>query len=187
MSVKHAVLGLLIEQPGYPYDVMLRLRERLPTWQATTSVNHAFDRLEDERVRYIRKIPGTNWYEATPAGRAYFEAWLRESLSPDAPPLRSELLMKVGFPGANVELLERWYKEARAQEQWCINRTQALAEEPADLEALAERDKEVPVLSPVLMRDAESIYLNGTIDYLALVMRELRRVVELRTGRPMTA
>jgi DNA-binding PadR family transcriptional regulator len=180
LSVKHAVLGLLIEEPGYPYDVMLRMRERLGMWQAATSVNKAFDQLDVDG--HIRRVRDSNWSEATPEGREFFEGWLLEPVGAEAPPLRSELLMKVGFPAASDELLVQLYRGARRQEQWCVDQIAELSDR-GDLEALAERGKDWPAISPVLIRDAYAAYLKATSDYARTILREARRVYEMRTGR----
>lgn len=180
MSVKHAVLGLLIEDPGYPYDVMLRMRERLGPWQATTSVNKAFDQLVLDG--HIRRLPGSSWAESTSSGREFFERWLLEPVGLEGPPLRSLLLMKVGFPGVSDEVLAQLYRDARRQEQWCVDRIAALSG-PGDLAALAERGKDWAAISPVLVRDAETAFLEAWSDCLAMILREARRVYEQRTGR----
>lgn len=192
MAVKHVLLGLVIEEAAHGGELDRRFAERFGFWRPSSTSHRDLGWLRNRG--YIRPVDGeapggpqSVRYEATPEGVAFFEAWLRAPVGTGAPPLRSELLMKVRFPTASDELLQLWYREARAQEQWCINRMQALAEVPADLQALAERQKEMPVLSPLLLREAESIYLNTTVGYLALVMRALRRLYETRTGRPLEA
>ena len=49
MSLKHAVLGLVLERRGYGYDLVQRLTDRLgPAWQLTPSaVYFALDQLSD--------------------------------------------------------------------------------------------------------------------------------------------
>jgi DNA-binding PadR family transcriptional regulator len=105
MSIKHAVLGLLVERRGYGYELMQRLEERLgPAWQLNpSSVYAALDYLEakDLVASRAREEPGSVSrgqrrvvYEATPAGRAAFEKWVRDPAS-RLEPVRSEILLKL--------------------------------------------------------------------------------------------
>ncbi len=190
MAMKHVLLGLLIEQPGYAGELDRRFNERFPLWRPGSSAHADLRWLRDRG--YIRAVgqlavgQGAHaigvWYEATVEGRAFFEAWVLEPVGVEAPPLRSELLLKVGFPAASDELLAQVYRDARRQEQWCVDRIEKLSGR-GDLEALAERGKDWPAISPVLIRDAETTYLKATSDYLTTILREARRVYEQRTGR----
>jgi DNA-binding PadR family transcriptional regulator len=190
MAMKHVLLGLLIEQPGYAGELDRRFNERFSLWRPGSSAHADLKWLRDRG--YIRAVgqlavgQGAHaigvCYEATAGGREFFEAWMLEPVGVEAPPLRSELLMKVGFPAASDELLVQLYRDARRQEQWCVDRIEKLSGR-GDLEALAERGKDWPAISPVLIRDAETAYLKATSDYLATVLGEARRVYEQRTGR----
>jgi DNA-binding PadR family transcriptional regulator len=194
MAMKHALLGLLIEQPDYAGALERRFNERLSLWQPGSSPHADLRWLREHG--YIRAIgqravgEGVHamavCYEVTREGRAFFEAWMLESGGAEAPPLRSELLMKVGFPAASDELLVRLYRDARRQEQWCVDRIEELSAR-GDLEALAQRGKDWSTISPVLVRDAEAAYLKATSDYLTTILREARRVYEQRTGRRLVA
>jgi hypothetical protein len=194
MAMKHAWLGLVIEQAGYAGDLERRFHERFPFWRPGSSPHPDLKWLQRRGlIEAERRAVGEGthplqsvWYESTSDGVSFFEGWMREGIGPDAPPLRSELLMKLGFRVIGDELLVQLYRDARAQAEWCVERMNALAG-GGDLEALAERDKEMPVLSPVLLRDAETVYLQATNTYLSMVRRELRRVYELRTGRRLEA
>src|SRR5215212_195075 len=190
MAMKHALLGLLIEQPGYAGDLERRFNERFCLWRPGSSPHADLKWLRDRG--YIRAVGQVAvgqsahaigvYYEATPEGREFFEGWLLEPVGAEAPPLRSELLMKVGFPVASDELLVQLYRGARRQEQWCVDEIAELSDR-GDLEALAERGKDWPAISPVLIRDAYAAYLKATSDYARTNLREARRVYEMRTGR----
>ena len=192
MAMKHALLGLVIEEPGTAADIERRFNQRFGFWRPASSAHPDLHWLRKRgKVRAIeREIDGRHgsrvWYEATGAGVEWFSAWLLESVGPEAPPLRSNLLLKLEFAGASVELLEVTYADAGESEQWCVQRINALAER-GDLVALARREKEMDELSPVLVRDAEMAYLQATIQYLQEIRRELRRVYERRTGRRLEA
>ena len=185
MSVRLAVLGLLIEEPRNRYDVKMQLRQRVGIGDRSPAVYAAFDALEAEGL--IRETkPSSKWFEATKAGVDFFEGWMLEGVGPEAPPLRSELLMKLGFRIVSDEVLVQLYRGAGSQAEWCVERMNELAS-GGDLAALAERDKDLPVVSPILLRDAESVFLEAAHTYLGMVRRELRRVYELRTGRRLEA
>lgn len=107
MSLKHAVLGLVLERRGYGYDLVQRLTDRLgPAWQLTPSaVYFALDQLSDAGL--IAAVAGTGAddrqggqraarvvYEATHLGVAAFAEWLARPV-PRPEPVRSALLLKV--------------------------------------------------------------------------------------------
>ena len=114
--VKYGVLGLLIEQRGYGYDLVQRLARRLGvTWQLNSSaVYTALDQLEDEKL--IEAVPAKAErmrpaarpsrrservvYQATERGVAEFRAWLARP-SERVDPIRSELQLKVALAGAD--------------------------------------------------------------------------------------
>jgi DNA-binding PadR family transcriptional regulator len=122
MSMKHAVLGLLVERRGYGYDLAQRLGERLgPAWQLNSSaVYGALDQLEAEHLvvgarteprptadaRSARRA-GRVVYEPTEAGERVFNAWLRRPPA-KREPIRSEMAMKVALarPEDAAALLE---------------------------------------------------------------------------------
>jgi len=184
----------VIERPGHGAELDRRFGERFGFWQPVGSSHRDLGWLYDRGyIRHVEQTEGDALtgsrsvrYETTPQGMEFFEAWLRKSVGPDAPPLRSELLLKVSFPATSDELLELWHQDARMQEQWCVDRINALAE-PGDVEALAEGHKDLPVLNPLLLREAETVYWNAIIECLTLVITELRRVYERRTGRRLAA
>jgi DNA-binding PadR family transcriptional regulator len=108
MALKHAVLGLLLERPGYGYDLMQRLETRLgPAWQLNPStVYAALDQLEKEELivgrqpdeeepetrmrRRVRRVV----YEVTEPGKVAFEAWMARP-TVQLEPIRGELQLKV--------------------------------------------------------------------------------------------
>jgi DNA-binding PadR family transcriptional regulator len=108
MPIKHAVLGLLLERPGYGYELMQRLERRLePAWQLNPStVYAALERLEGEALIASRGFEGPATgarargearrvvYEATSAGRREFELWIGRP-SERIEPVRGELQLKL--------------------------------------------------------------------------------------------
>ena len=84
MSLKHAVLALIVERRGYGYELVQRFEERVgPGWQLNPSaVYPALDQLErGGLVTSVARHGGTRRsprivYAATTAGEAALEAWL---------------------------------------------------------------------------------------------------------------
>lgn len=112
MSMKHAVLGLIIERRGYGYDLINRFNDR---FGAAWNLNHstvyaAIDDLYDRglitahdpsgelmsqpssRPRRSTKVV----YEATPAGVDNFTTWLTAPIG-RVEPVRAQVFLKVAL------------------------------------------------------------------------------------------
>lgn len=187
MSAKHAVLGLVIERPGYGYDLARRLDERCGSWGWERSgVYSALDQLtRDGHVR-SEKAKGSRGsgrsapraiYESTPAGLDYFREWI---MSPTPPaPARQELDLKLLFSGP--ELLPGLIDQTWAQEQICMDQLRDLtspsppsvAREPAGWREIAL----------VLQRDAEIKLLQVRVEWL----QNARKVMQAMLDRSGTS
>ncbi|MEZ0090612.1 PadR family transcriptional regulator [Streptacidiphilus sp. EB129] len=100
MSLRHAVLGLLVDQPASGYDLMKRFNTSLANvWPATQSqVYGELARLADNGlIDVAAEGPrGRKEYTLTDAGLAELRRWLIE----DKPePRRSSVLLRVFFMG----------------------------------------------------------------------------------------
>ena len=170
MSAKHAILGLVIERPGYGYQLVQRLEERFGSSAfAPSGVYSALDQLSrDEFVRAAgemgagraRRAAPRTIYEATEEGIEHFEAWMLGS-SP-TPPLRDELHMKIALcrPRNLPRLIELVY----GQELACMGRLR-------DLKELSEAEvrgdpQEWSRMMRVLSRDAEVALWKARIEWL---------------------
>jgi DNA-binding PadR family transcriptional regulator len=175
MSAKHAVLGLVIERPGYGYDLARRLRERFgSSGFAPTGVYSALDQLSSEGlVRSAgsladgggeRAAPRTV-YGATAAGIEHFDRWMLDSSG--LAHVRDELFMKLAL--SRPQDLPGLIELARAQEQECLARLAALRQAPR-----RERDGPVPrggtlawsEVASLLVRDAEVKQLQTRVEWL---------------------
>jgi DNA-binding PadR family transcriptional regulator len=182
MSAKYAVLGLVIERPGYGYQLARRLEERFGSSSfAPSGVYSALDQLSrDEFVRAAGEIdPGParraaprTIYEATQEGVVRFDAWMLGS-SP-APPLRDELHMKIALcrPRDVPRLIDMVY----GQELVCLARLQ-------DLKATSEREATVSRqdwsrLMRMLSRDTEIASWQARIKWLENARALLERLHE---------
>lgn len=186
MSAKHAVLGLVIERPGYGYDLARRLEERCGSWGWERSgVYSALDQLtRDGHVR-SEKAKGSNAscrsapraiYESTAAGVDYFREWILRSTSPS--PVRQELDLKILFSGP--ELLPRLIDQTWAQEQMCMDHLRTLTGAmPASPPGRAATWRE---MAPILQRDAEIKLLQVRVEWLQNARRVMQAVLERPDG-----
>jgi DNA-binding PadR family transcriptional regulator len=135
MSMKYAVLGMLIERRGYGYDLANRLQRRLgPGFRAAYgAVYLSLDQLakeqlvaESRRVQVGRQVKV--YYAATPAGEERFRNWMREA--PSREPLRGELYLKLAVAqGTDLSLLR---DELERLERECLREIEAQSSLAAD-------------------------------------------------------
>jgi DNA-binding PadR family transcriptional regulator len=127
MSAGKAVLGLVIQRPGYGYQLEQRVKERFGSAQfVSSSIYKALGRLEKDRL--IRVAGGEDLlvgeaerqrrikYEATPEGVYYFRQWLRASSS--VPLVREELQLRIAF--CEPVELPRLIEVIHGEEQVCL-------------------------------------------------------------------
>jgi DNA-binding PadR family transcriptional regulator len=104
MSLKHAVLALIVERRGYGYELVQRFEERVgPGWQLNPSaVYPALDQLE--RAGFVTSTArhgGTRRsprivYAATPPGEVALGAWLSATDAPPEP-VRADVHLRIAF------------------------------------------------------------------------------------------
>lgn len=181
MSVKYAVLGLLVQRRGYGYDLVQRFEEQVgPAWQLNAGAIYvALDKLEQEGL--VRPIPGADdavaatrrrtvrgaprvVYEPTEQGQERFDEWMGATSS--LAPLREELHLKLALsrPGDLTRLIEL----TEEQERSCSERL----EEHAGLAQLETLLADAPPWTEVaakMVRDAEVEHLTATIRWLRRV------------------
>jgi DNA-binding PadR family transcriptional regulator len=175
MSAKHAVLGLVIERPGYGYDLARRLRERFgSSGFAPTGVYSALDQLSAEGlVRAAGSLAGGSAeraaprtvYEATEEGREQFDRWMLASSTPAH--VRDELNMKLAL--SRPRDLPALIELARSQEEQCLARLEALKQ--PDVVAETPRPQGGGGLAwsqvaALLVRDAEVRQLQARVEWL---------------------
>ncbi len=182
MSAKYAILGLVIERPGYGYQLAQRLDERFGSSAfAPSGVYSALDQLSrDAFVRAAGELgPGPARraaprmiYEATDEGIDHFESWLLGS-SP-APPLRDELHMKIALcrPASLPRLIDLIY----GQELACMGRLRDI-KRTSDSEAPGAV-QEWSRLMRLLARDAEIALWKARIEWLRSARGLLESLLE---------
>jgi DNA-binding PadR family transcriptional regulator len=126
LSTKHVVLGLLIEQPGYGYDLLRRVETRFGFLHLSESfVYKTLERLEregwiedfgDKSIGGTRRGAPRVMYRPTASGREQFKDW--KSTRTRRAVLRDALQAKLGLtaPDDLPELLA----EAEAQAADCM-------------------------------------------------------------------
>jgi DNA-binding PadR family transcriptional regulator len=187
MSARHAVLGLVIERPGYGYQLARRLEERCGSWRWEPSgVYSALDQLErDEHVLGDREKGSRSAgrgaprviYTATPKGRDFFAEWLLGASPPS--PARQELDLKILLSGP--EFLPRLIDQTWGQEQQCMDELRALTSAmPAGAVDPSSSWGEAAV---ILQRNAEIKLLQVRIEWLQDARKVMRRMID-RDGRP---
>lgn len=174
MSAKHAVLGLVIERPGYGYDLARRLRERFgSSGFAPTGVYSALDQLSAEGLvraagslaaASLERAAPRTIYEATEDGRERFDRWMLSGTS--LANVRDELNMKLAL--SRPRDLPALIELARSQEQQCLARVEALKR--ADVGSEPSRPQggglAWPQVAGLLVRDAEVRQLQARIEWL---------------------
>jgi DNA-binding PadR family transcriptional regulator len=182
MSAKYAILGLVIERPGYGYQLAQRLEARFGSSAfAPSGVYSALDQLSrDEFVRAAgemglgpaRRAAPRMIYEATDQGVDHFEEWIVGS-SP-APPLRDELHMKIALcrPGNLPRLIDLVY----GQELACQGRLRDLTE--SRVGATSGDPRDWSRLMQALVRDAEVALWKSRIEWLQNARELLEGLLE---------
>lgn len=189
MSTRYAVLGELVRQRGYGYELLQRLQHRMGPASPLnpSSIYSALDSLEQEgsvrssfreadlskRERQLRVM-----YDVTPTGVARWERWLSAPVKVE--PLRSELALKVAIsrPEDALPLLGVIDEYERA----CLD---LLAEHSQSADAALGRPGSWRLTSVALAHERGTRLLNAEIEWV----RDLRRSVKemrrrsLRSGR----
>jgi DNA-binding PadR family transcriptional regulator len=185
MSAKHAVLGLVIERPGYGYQLAQRLEERCGAWGYERSgVYRALDQLQLEKHVRSEREKGASGrgaprviYEPTRQGVEFFEDWISKSSPPS--PFRQELDLKVLFSGA--ESLPALIDQTWAQEQTCIDQLRTLTStslmRACPPEGMSWRDA-----AAVLARDAEIKLLQTRIEWLQEARLTMKAILDRSVG-----
>lgn len=190
MSVKYAVLGLLVQRRGYGYDLVQRFEEQVgPAWQLNAGAIYvALDKLEQEGL--VRPVPGDDEavaptrrrtvrgaprvvYEPTERGLGRFDEWMAATSS--LAPLREELHLKLAL--SRPADLPRLIELTHEQERSCVERLEE-HEGERDVDALVAEAPSWPAVAAAMVRDAEVEHLHATIRWLRRVREAMRLTQE---------
>jgi DNA-binding PadR family transcriptional regulator len=153
MSVKYVLLGLLLERPGYPYQLADRMQKRLgPSWQLDSGQfyravkglerDELIERIRNESIRSRRR----HVFAITERGVEEFDRWFEQT--PDA--MRSsarQLLVKITFAGPG-----RLPQAMTKVEDYRCNCAKLLDEITAMRDALPGTEQEPPRAEDALHR-----------------------------------
>jgi DNA-binding PadR family transcriptional regulator len=162
MSAKHALLGLLLEQPAYPYQLADRLKQRLgPAWKVNSGQLYQIVKAL-EKDGLIERVDGErpqredrHVFQVTDEGVLEFERFFCQA--PDPVRLsRRPLLVKISFAGP--QKLEEALAKVDAYERECAKR---LAE-------VARLREDLPQDGPLVRADHLLLRLNLSADIFQL-------------------
>jgi DNA-binding PadR family transcriptional regulator len=168
MSAKHALLGLLLERPAYPYQLANRMEQRLgPAWKVNSG--QLYQTIKSlERDRLIERVRSgapehgeRHVFSVTEEGALEFERFF--ATDGEAVRLsRRPLLVKITFAGP--EHLDQALAKVDAYERECAERLAKLArlreQQPADTPGGAGE--------PLLRADQLLLRLNLSADVFQL-------------------
>lgn len=191
MSVKHAVLGLVIERPGYGYELIQRLEQRIEGWRPSqAAVYPALRSLRAEGMIRAREATaeggvvsahrGVVWYDATDAGRDEFRAWVRSPT--DLAPQRDPFWLKVAF--ASPEDLPWLVELARELEAACLERMAELGEQGGGVEDLRREETEWQEIGQAWLRRTEAAQLAVRIEAVQQIRAAMKRAIQRYERRP---
>lgn len=177
MSAKHALLGLLLDRAGYPYQLADRLQERLgPAWDVNSGQLYQTVKAL-ERDGLIERVPSDagshedrHVYAITGEGVDEFERWFDQA--PDTVRLsRRPLLLKITFAGPRR--LRDAIAKVDAYEYECAQR----------LTEAARLREALPAQRPLVRADHLLLRLNLSTDIFQLEgeLRWARQARELLT------
>ncbi|HSZ69446.1 MAG TPA: helix-turn-helix transcriptional regulator [Solirubrobacteraceae bacterium] len=138
MSATHAVLGLLLNKPTYPYELGNQLERRLgPSWAVNTGqLSQIIKRLEKEGL--IERVGGATGarddrriFAITEAGIQEFERWFSTSAPRGARLPRRPLLVKVSLAGP--QRLTEALQQIDSYEDECTTELARLTSEQAKI------------------------------------------------------
>lgn len=177
MSAKHAVLGLVIEQPGYAYRIASGVRRQLrfadladsyPYWALEKLEHEGLVRRVDENGQPLREAANGRRaiYEATQDGVDQFEEWLLSTAA--EPPLRDDLHFRIAL--CRPKDATRMIELIQGQELVCLGRVHDLKRSSEG----EDRDRgEWERMVSVVSRDAELAFWNARIEWLRGVRERL--------------
>lgn len=183
MSAKHAVLGLVIERPGYGYELAQRLEERFGAWRWEPTGVYALlrDMAERGELRTRTVTRGTAKprviYEVTPDGERSFAAWMGSTSK--AAPFRQDFDLKLQF--ATPETLPRLIDESFAQEQSCLDQMAMLTSLGPPSRPGAQ--SELSELAVVLLRDRDMAALQQRAEWLQNVRKTMKLMLEKHAAK----
>jgi DNA-binding PadR family transcriptional regulator len=184
--VTGVLLGLLLERPGYGYELAQRMNERMgPAWKLTTSsIYPVLERLESERLvsRTVKEMPGRQrqrervMYHATDGAEVAFEQWLARPARKE--PVRTELLAKIAV--ARPVDVPRLLAALDEYEHDCLTLLETAADGAPPEEPPMAAEASWPALLAELIHGATGEHLRAELDWIGFARRRLAEYVNGR-------
>jgi DNA-binding PadR family transcriptional regulator len=153
MSAKHALLGLLLDRPAYPYQLADRMQQRLgPSWRVNSgTLYNTVKALErDGLIERVNKDPDVqderHVFEITERGVEEFESWFGKRNDGVRLP-RRPLLLKITFAGPH-----RLAEAMRKVDEYELECAERLNEIAGMCEALPGAEEELLRADNLLLR-----------------------------------
>lgn len=179
LSLKYVLLGMVVERPGYGYELQTRVEERLPFYNYTAgAVYPALDRLEGEGLieatgaktsRGTARSSPRVMYSATPDGVTRLERWMYSPTPPEYS--RDALLAKLAI--ARPQDLPRLLEMTCSQEAQLRRQLGGLQEAPAAA-WIGHGRVPLTLVGATLVRSAEARRIAAAIESL----QEIREALE---------
>lgn len=177
MSVKHAVLGLLIQRKqSYPYELTLLFKERVgPAWDINGGqIYQMVMNLEKEglieRVESKTPVKKTEWeFHATMRGKEEFDRWYA-SRTGKIKPHRDDLVLKLAL--STPDHIDDLLSAVDRQERICVERLEEYMEIEKEMAGVTGTAQWREGWSPIILKAAIS-HLNVDLKW----MRELRDIL----------
>lgn len=186
LSTRHVVLGLLVERPGYGYDLQQRIDARLGFLGLSESaVYKILERLEAEgwieeagqrRPGATRRGAPRVMYRATSEGRDRFREWLAAPC--ERAVLRDELQAKLNVAGPAD--LPKLLAVAEAQAHACLDELAAL-QRPA-LARVVELDVPWHDAATMMVDDFRLRSLQTLLDWLDAICELMEERIRRASG-----
>lgn len=169
MSIKHALLGILVRQPCHGYELKQTFEEKVGEFwtlnygQVYTTLERLYKDglVEWEDIEQTDK-PDKKMYRITEAGRVVFDEWRRQPVKAEPRALRDELFLKLLFMDrdqseAVLRMIQTQQSVYMAHMMQLTNRKMALEDaaqqeiDAAHSDAEAERIEEETVIGTLLI------------------------------------
>lgn len=181
MSVRHAILGILLKRPSYPYELSVSFDHLVGhAWLLKKAqVYQTVERLEAEglveRTQANPNARGARWiYKVTPAGAAVYERW-RATSSTKPRPLRDELLIKIAL--AREEDADDILQAIDLRTLLCAERLREYTEMESKLVPL-EEVRRWEEAGPALSMNAALSQINAELGWLATARQAILQLKE---------
>lgn len=154
MSVKHALLGILVDAPAHGYDLKVRFEEKLGEFWSLNfgQIYSTLNRLHKDGLVEFDEIeqddkPDKKIYSITEEGREVFIAWQNEPLKAEPRTLRDDLFVKLMFIDSEqadhiLRTIHTQQNVYMAHMMQLTNRKFAIEEDAATSLKLAQSDEE---------------------------------------------